>query len=150
MANYNDITAANAESVMTIETLYPNGFTLEMFSADSAIGSESVQIAETRFTVDGKLVAGIVPAMIPVTITLEASSPTVEYLNALYDQSLRLKRIFLCTLTSTVPAIKTVFTWNNGVLQTATPVPAQKKVLDPTTWTFHFESFDRSSINGGQ
>jgi hypothetical protein len=141
-----DITSANSESIMTIEELFPNGFLLQQFSTDGAISAESIQVAETRMGVDGKLVGGWIPAIIPVVITFEASSPTVKHLNTLYDQMTLNKRMYVCALTSAVPSIGTVFKFLNGLLQTATPIPAQKKVLDPTSWTFHFERFERSAL----
>ena len=139
MAN-NNITAANAVSVLIVEKLFPNGITLQQYSTDQALSADAVQVTETRLGVDGKLVAGYIPSIQIVTINLEASSPSAEYLNQLYDAMVAGKTIFMCSLVSTVESIQTVFRWHNGVLQTGTPVPAQKKVLDPTSWTFHFES----------
>jgi hypothetical protein len=144
--NYRNITAANASSILIVEDLFPVGIELMMYSTDQALSTESVDITETRLGVDGKLVAGFTPNIQVVTISLEASSPSTESLNKLYDAMTVGKKIFMCTLVSTVPSIATVFKWSNGVLKNGTPVPAQKKVLDPTTWTFNFESFERSRI----
>ena len=147
MATVNrNITSTDATSVLTVEELFPNGVELMQYSTDQSIGAESVQLAETRLGVDGKLVAGYTPAIMTVTINLEASSPSTQYLNQLYDAMVALKRIYMCSLVSTVPSIGVVFKWLDGVLQTGTPIPAQKKVLDPTTWTFHFERMERSEI----
>lgn len=143
----NNITSTNAVSFMTVETLFPNGFELQQFSTDQALSADTVQVAETRFGVDGKLVAGFIPAPQVVTINLEASSPSAAYLNDLYDAMQARETVLWCTLVSTVPSIKTVFRWLNGVLQTASPFPAQKKVLDPTSWVFHFERLERSAID---
>jgi hypothetical protein len=145
MANRN-ITSANASSVLTVEGLFPAGIQLQQFSTDQAVSSDAIQVAETRLGVDGKLVAGYTPGILVVNISLEASSPSTEYLNKLYDAMVTGKTIFMCSLVSVVPSIKTVFTWLDGVLQTGTPIPAQKKVLDPTLWTFHFETMQRSSL----
>jgi hypothetical protein len=39
-----------------------------------------------------------------------------------------------------IPSIGKRITYSNGVLQSAKDLPDGKKVLDPTSWTFHFES----------
>ena len=147
MANVNrNITSTDATSVLTVEDLFPNGIELMQYSTDQAVGEESVQVTETRLGVDGKLVAGYTPAIMTVTINLEASSPSTQFLNQLYDAMVTCKKIYMCSLVSTVPSIGVVFKWFDGVLQTGTPVPAQKKVLDPTSWTFHFERMERSEL----
>jgi hypothetical protein len=143
--NHN-ITSTNAESVMTVEELFPGGFILEQFSTDQAVAAESIQVSETRMGVDGNLVAGYTPAIHVITINLEASSPSTAYLNQLYDAMAAARTMYKVSLVSTVPSIETVFRWLDGFLQTATPSPAQKKILDPTSWTFHFAKFERSGL----
>lgn len=71
-----DITSANAEAILTVEEIYSSGITLQMFGTDQALAMEAIDISETRKGVDGKLVGGYVPVIYPVTITLEASSPS--------------------------------------------------------------------------
>ena len=138
-----DITAANASAVMTVEDLYPNGIKLERFSTDAAIVADSQQIAETRMGVDGKMAAGVTPNIYPVTVTLEANSPTATSFTTIYEAMNANKRLYVCNLTIKIPSIGRTYQFSNGVLQTANPMPALNKVLAPTTWVFHFESMER-------
>lgn len=138
-----DITAANASAVMTVEDLYPNGIKLERFSTDAAIVADSQQVAETRMGVDGKMAAGVTPNIYPVTVTLEANSPTATSFSTLYEAMNANKRLYVCNLTIRIPSIGRTYQFSNGVLQTANPMPALNKVLAPTTWVFHFESMER-------
>lgn len=138
-----DITAANASAVMTVEDLYPNGIKLERFSTDAAIVADSQQIAETRMGVDGKMAAGVTPNIYPVTVTLEANSPTATSFSTIYEAMNANKRLYVCNLTIKIPSIGRTYQFSNGVLQTANPMPALNKVLAPTTWVFHFESMER-------
>lgn len=138
-----DITAANASAVMTIEDLYPNGIKLERFSTDAAIVADSQQVAETRMGVDGKMAAGVTPNIYPVTVTLEANSPTATSFSTLYEAMNANKQLYVCNLTIKIPSIGRTYQFSNGVLQTANPMPALNKVLAPTTWVFHFESMER-------
>lgn len=138
-----DITAANASAVMTVEDLYPNGIKLERFSTDAAIVADSQQVAETRMGVDGKMAAGVTPNIYPVTVTLEANSPTATSFSTIYEAMNANKRLYVCNLTIKTPSIGRTYQFSNGVLQTANPMPALNKVLAPTTWVFHFESMER-------
>lgn len=136
-----DITSANATAILVIDTIFPAGFELQMFGTDQALGMESIDIAETRKGVDGKMVAGYVPVIYPVTITLEAASPSRSAL-ALVWQAMAINRtVYPCTLVCTVPSIKSVFTWSTGVMKSGAPFPRLGKVLEPTTWQFDFQDF---------
>ena len=138
-----DITSANASAVMTIEELYPNGIKLERFSTDAAIVADSQQIAETRMGVDGNMSAGVTPNIYPVTITLEANSPSATAFSTLQEATSANKQLYICNLTIKLPSIGKTYQFSNGVLQTANPMPALNKVLAPTTWVFHFEKMER-------
>lgn len=138
-----DITAANASAVMTVEDLYPNGIQLQNFSTDAAIVADSMQIAETRMGVDGRMAAGVTPNIYPVTITLEANSPTAFAFANIYEAMSSNKKPYVCNLTVRLPSIGKSYQFSNGVLQTANPLPAVNKVLAPTTWVFHFERMEK-------
>lgn len=144
-----DIGSANATAVLTVDDLFPSGITLDTFGSDQSITQDTITIAETRMSLDGKLLAGVVPSIYPVTITLEAPAQATKSLTTLWNACLTTFGIYNCSLVFTVPSIKRVFTWSNGVLVSGTPSPAAKKTLDPTTWLFHFESFEISDFGVG-
>lgn len=138
-----DITSANAIAVLKCDLFSE---TLQQFSADTSFEGEDDQTAETRMGVDGRMVAGYTPNVKAVTIHLEASSPSYERM-ALLKQSMESNRkIYECSLVITMPSIGKRFTYAKGVLQSAKDLPDGKKVLDPTTWTFHFESKSVESL----
>ncbi|MCF0233889.1 MAG: hypothetical protein HUK22_02785, partial [Thermoguttaceae bacterium] len=60
------------------------------------------------------------------------------YLEMLYRASEANRKPYPVTLVATVPALRKVYTWSQGVLKSATSVANGKKVLDPTSWTFDF------------
>lgn len=90
-----DITSANATLSLQCSLFYAN---LQQFSADTMYEGEDDQVAETRMGVDGKMVAGQTPNIKAVTIHLEASSPSVEYLNLLKQSMEKNRKIYECTL----------------------------------------------------
>ncbi len=141
-----DITSANAEAILTVEEIYPAGIVLQMYGTDQALDMPAIDISETRKGVDGKLVAGYVPTIYSVTITLEASSPSKEALATVWEAMATNRRIYACNLVCTVPSIRTVFTWSTGVLRNGAPFPSMQKVLAPTTWQFDFQDFEHSGI----
>ena len=133
-----DITSANATLILTVEDLFPQGVQLYMFATDQSLSMGELTVAETRMGVDGNLVAGFVPNPKEVNIMLEAASPSYASLATLYRATEQKRGIYQCTLIATVPSISQVYTWTAGVMVKGTPVPPFKKVLDPTSWTFHF------------
>lgn len=138
MAQLGNITSANASLVLTVETVIPVGVSLQMFSTDQAYSQDEVTVAEDRMGVDGNLAAGWIPSIKAVQIDLEACSPSLQYLQMLQRAMESNRTIYNCTLVATVPSIRKIYTWSNGVLKSGTPVANAKKVLDPTTWKFDF------------
>lgn len=142
MASLREITSADVAATMTVDTLYPSGFPLEMFGSDSGITGDNVTIAETRMTLDGKLVAGAVPNPYPITLTFEAASPTLPYLQNLRTASAR--EVFEVNLTVRIRATGEVLRFNRGFLVTSNPFPNVAKTLQPLTFQFMFESMERN------
>ena len=139
-----DITSANAELVLTVAEIFPSGIILQMFGTDQAFEMEAVDITETRMGVDGKMVAGYTPVIYPVTITLEAASPSRFNLSTVWEAMAANRRIYACGLVATLPSIGERLTWSTGVLKNGVVVPPLQKVLGPTTWTLHFGKLERA------
>lgn len=142
-----DITSANAEAILTVEEIFPSGITLQMFGTDQAINMDAIDIAETRKGVDGKLVGGYVPTIYPVSVTLEASSPSTANLSTVWEAMATNRRVYACTLVCTVPSIGVVYTWSVGILKNGSPFPSLQKVLAPTVWQFDFQDLERSNLS---
>lgn len=137
-----DITSANAIVSLQCSLFSTN---LEQFSADTSYEGEDDQVAETRMGVDGHMVAGQTPNIKAVTVHLEASSPSLQFLTLLKQAMETNRTIYECNMVIRIPSIGKTITYSKGVLQSAKDLPDGKKVLDPTSWTFHFE---RKSVEG--
>lgn len=147
MANvYGNITSANATAVLVVETIFPNGIELQQFSTDQAVSMDNITMAVTRMGVDGKMAAGYVPAIYPITIMLEASSPSAAFLWQISASMQQAKDLYECTLTARIPSINRTYIWSGGVLKTGTLFPSEKQVLDPTTWQFDFAQMTVSEL----
>lgn len=139
MPENRNVTSASAEYILAVEELFPQGIALEMFGTDAAFAPDNVDVAETRRSIDGKMVAGVIKNVHPVTLTFEASSPSVTYLFMLRDAMQANNRPYSVTLTVNYPALGMTRTYINGALRNAPTMPAAQKTLQPTTWGFDFE-----------
>lgn len=131
---------------MVVDSLFPAGFNLEAFSTDQSLAMGEETVTETRMGVDGKMAAGFVPSIKSVTISFEQFSPSVEYLEQLYQAMQANKKTYEVTLVATVPSIGKTYTFTGGVLKTAKPFADHKKVLDPVNYSFDFEMMSIASI----
>ena len=136
-----NITSANAQLYLTVDELYPAGIPLQNFSADSMATSDDMEISQVRMGVDGGMAAGYVANPYAVTITLEASSPSLETMQSILQAMKVNKRTYECSLILVIPATGQVHKWSHGVLTNGNPVPAPKRVLDPTSWKFAFQDY---------
>lgn len=141
-----NITSANATAVMVVDSLFPAGFNLEAFSTDQSLAMGEETVTETRMGVDGKMAAGFVPSIKNMTISFEQFSPSVEYLEQLYQAMQANRKTYEVTLVATVPSIGKTYTFTGGVLKTAKPFADHKKVLDPVNYSFDFEKMSIASI----
>ncbi len=139
MKNRN-ITSADATIVLQCEDLFPQGIILEQFSTDAMISQADETFAETRKGVDGQMVAGYVDGVKTLTITLEPSSPSVEYLDTLARATRSGKKIYWLTLLMSIPALGKTLTYSNGVLKTGKLLADAQQVFAPIPYTFDFES----------
>ena len=134
-----DVTSANAQLILTVDELYPSGIQLQHFSADGIFSSDPIEMTETRRSVDGKMVAGVIKNISSVTITLEASSPSVAPLEYVRDCMEANSKPYECTLTCYIPSLGVTRTFVKGVLKSAPPVSAAQRTMQPTQWSFDFE-----------
>lgn len=134
-----NITCANSQAIMVVDNLFPAGFPLQQYSTDQSISMGELTTAETRMGVDGCLAAGYIPSIKSVTISLEPFSKSIDYLETLYQLEDANMKKYNITLVITIPSIGKTFTYTGGVLKVSKPFADNKKVLDPTNWSFDFE-----------
>ena len=141
-----NITDADAIIILTVDNLYPSGVQIQGFSTDTAWIAGDATIAEARMGVDGKLSAGYTPSPRTINLSLEASSPSLEVMRNIISTSQMTKGVFTCSMQITIPAQGKEYKLSNGVLQVGHDISDGKKVLDPSQFTFIFESCKPSSI----
>lgn len=141
-----NITSANAVLWLTVKELYPAGVQIMNFSADSMMSSDDIEIAQVRMGVDGGMAAGYTPNPYQLTITLEASSPSLTIMQSILMASKVNRTIYECSVTLTIPSLTQAHHWRHGVMIGGNPVTAPKKVLDPTSWKFAFQDYETAGL----
>lgn len=139
------LTSADATLILTCEDLYPAGVQLEGFATDGIMSGEDTTVAETRMGVDGRLSAGYTPTATSVTISLEASSPSLEVMQNIWSYMQTTMSQPECTLTVNIPTLDQTVSYTQGCMTSGHPVPDLKQLLDPTQWQFTFAKVKISS-----
>lgn len=136
------ITSADSVILMTVDEIFPAGIQLEKFSADGAWSTESRQVAETRMGVDGQMASGWIPNIKAVTVTLEADSPSLPYIEQLIAAQDQSRHLFSISLAITIPSVGKVYTYTKGVIHDVSDNSAGEQVLGTREFTFNFEKLD--------
>ena len=127
-----NITSANAAVILTVDQLFPSGITLEHFATDQSVTQDEVVFTEDRMGVDGNLAAGFIPSIKPVTVMLEASSPSREAMEQVARAMEQNRTVYECTLVARIPSINMTYTWTGGVLKSGNIFPNAQQTLAPT------------------
>ena len=141
-----DITSANASMVMIVEDLFPDGIPITNFSTDQMVDGDEHEYAQARMGVDGGMAAGFVPNPWNVTISLEASSPSLKVMQTLAQAMVTNKCTYEVSLIITVPALNQVHAYRKGVLLTGKDLPGIRKTLEPTQWKFTFAKYNQVGL----
>lgn len=132
------ITSANAQLILTVPRagiIAP----IQGFASDDAFTTEPVQSAETRMGVDGRMSSGRLPFITPQNIVLQADSPSIAVFDAWQAAREALGDELYAEATLNLPSIQTTYLFTKGALQMFTSTPPGRKVLEPRTFTIHWE-----------
>ena len=141
-----NITSADATMIMTVEGLYPVGIPITNFSVDQMADSDEHEYAQARMGVDGGLAAGFVPNAWNVTVSLEASSPSLKVMQQIAQAMATNRRTYEIGITLTIPSLKQVHMFKKGVLLSGKDMPGIRKTLEPTSWKFTFARYNQLDI----
>jgi hypothetical protein len=125
------VTSSNVVLMLAVTGIFTAPVQIQGFAPDQAFNGDSVERAETMIGVDGFMAAGYIPALIPLSVTLLPSSPSVAFFETWNAQQLALQDLFIANGTINYPSIGKKYTLSNGVLQGFSPLPDAKKVLQP-------------------
>lgn len=130
------ITAANSVAMFSADGYFDTPIQLQGFQVDNAFNYGDATIGETRIGVDGKQSGGWVSHEVPVTVFLEANSPSrqpMEDFRAWMNANMETTR---CTIDITIPSI------GKRIIATGYPVsqsggPNAQKLINGTQYVFN-------------
>ncbi len=141
-----NITSSNSSTVLTVESVFPQGVIFQSYSTDAAWALDEVQLAQGDVGVDGVYTAGYTPMKKVITFTFNASSPTVPSLEAVATAMDTAQTIFGMSLILTIPSIGKVYTFTEGTMVSGKRLADGAKVLNAQTFKFEFGKVKASSV----
>jgi hypothetical protein len=140
------LTSANSVLMLAVGGVFPVAQQIQGFATDDAFTVEAVSPVETRMGVDSKLSGGYTPYPTVLQITLQADSPSVFVFDTWGTAQKVAREVFTGEGTISIPSIGKKFALTKGFLTSFTPLPPNKKILEPQTYTITFESCTPSPI----
>lgn len=134
------ITSANSVFALAITDLYPSPQVLSGYAADDMFSLDAIDMAEVVMGVDGTLSAGFVFNPIPMTLTLMPDSPSVDIFNTLISATQTSREIYRLNATIRLPATRTRYTLQQGVLQNGKIMPDAKKTLQALAYKIMWQA----------
>src|SRR5208282_708438 len=80
----NQITAADCIFMLGVNNVFSNPLQLQQFAADDIFDSEQLTMAEYLMGADGYLTGGFINVPTPMTIALNADSPSIAIFDTWY------------------------------------------------------------------
>lgn len=135
-----DITSANSTLIITVSALAIASVTMEGYAVDNAWALDDAETAVAQVGVDGKMTAGWVPRLNPLTLSFAPNSPSVTTLSTIITAQDTDRTIYALQGVLSCPAIGKSWTLSNGVLTRGKMIPDGSRVLSPQSFQMTFES----------
>ncbi|OZI59945.1 phage tail fiber protein [Bordetella genomosp. 11] len=140
------LTSANSVLMLAVGGVFPVAQQIQGFATDDAFTADAVTPVETRMGVDGKLSGGYTPYPTVLQITLQADSPSIAIFEAWGAAQNVAREVFTSDATVSIPSVGSKYALTKGFLTNFTPMPPNRKILEPQTYTITFESCTPSPI----
>lgn len=135
-----DITSANSTFVISASSLAIASVALEGYSVDTAWDLEDSEVAVTQIGVDGKMSAGYVPRLYPVTFTFAPDSASISVFETIVTTQDVLKSPVEVNGVLQIPSINKSYTFMRGVVTRGKMLPGGGRVLGQQAFTITFNS----------
>lgn len=134
--NPRTVTAANSTVMFSAAGYFNQPIQLQGFQVDNAFGFGDATVGETRVGVDGKQSGGWVSHEVPVTVFLEANSPSRTQMENFRAWMNANKETALCTIDITMPSTgRRVIA--RGFMVSQTGGTSAQKLLAGTQYVFN-------------
>lgn len=134
------ITSTNAIFLLSISGLYTIPQRLQGFGSDDMFTTEAIETKETMMGLDGILSAGLIPAIVPQTITLQADSASNDLFDAWNAAEKAAGDVLFASGVVTILSTNRVYTLVQGVLKRYKPMPDAQKTLRPRQYGLEWQA----------
>lgn len=144
--NPNTITSANSVIQFQCEGIYDDWIRMTGAQSDSFLTMADITMAQTRLGVDGKQSMGWIPHEVPLTLSLEANSPSRMVMENVQNDFTQNSEVRLCKIQVSYPSIKQrqVF---SGTMVTKSGGTGIAQLLNGSTYVFNMISDGVEEIN---
>lgn len=144
--NPNTITAANTVIQFQCEGIYDDWIRLTGAQSDSFLAMADITMAQTRLGVDGQQSMGWIPHEVPLTLSLEANSPSRIVMENVQNDFTQNSEVRLCKIQVSYPSIKQrqVF---SGTMVSKSGGTGIAQLLNGSTYVFNMISDGVEEIN---
>lgn len=144
--NPNTITSANSVIQFQCEGIYDDWIRITGAQSDSFLTMADITMAQTRLGVDGKQSMGWIPHEVPLTLSLEANSPSRMVMENVQNDFTQNSEVRLCKIQVSYPSIKQrqVF---SGTMVTKSGGTGIAQLLSGSTYVFNMISDGVEEIN---
>lgn len=143
-----DTTITVANSVFTIMAagLFPAPVQLAGYSVEKAFTNEAVDMTEEQMGVDGRMTAGFIFMPVPMTVSLQADSPSKVIFTAIVAAQKTARDIYWLSGSIQLPSLGESYTLTRGVLKTPKQMPDANKVAAAMDFKMVWERIDRAIL----
>jgi hypothetical protein len=145
MANRRTITSSNIIFFLLVEDLLSNT-QIQGYAPDEIFDFGDIPPNEALMGADGLLAAGKIFTAVKQKISLQANSLSVDFFDVWKRGEDESGDSFLATGYITIPSLGMSYTCTGGVLTMYKPVPAAKKVLQPSQFEITWEKVVPSKV----
>lgn len=135
-----DITSANSTLIITVSALAIASVAMEGYAVDNAWALDDAETAVAQVGIDGKMTAGWVPRLNPLTLSFAPNSPSVATLSTIINAQDTQMTIYTLQGVLSCPSVGKSWTLSNGVLTRAKMIPDGSRILGPQSFQMTFES----------
>jgi hypothetical protein len=140
------ISSANASAMLNVSSVFAVPIPLAGWATDDAFDSENVSPVEAKIGVDGLASFGYTPYLVKVKMVFQPNSPSIYFMDLWRQTMDAAQEAYTGSLTIVAPSVGKLWTFSNGSLTGALPLPPGKKVLMAQTYEMTFNGFSVVAI----
>lgn len=125
------LTGANAVVAISVTNLFPIPVQLQGFQTDDSFDVEEIEPNEVLMGVDGLLSGGRVFVAVPMTIMLQADSPSNSFFDQWNAAEQAVNDSYIANGIVRLNAVGGKWALTRGFLTRFKPIPAVKKLIQP-------------------